>query len=211
MSHWSIWQNIALCENSVARSLLLQSQKCFLFIVYCLPNMFAWRFVFVLSVMWTITHERFWQSLRNLTQICIPVAGTSVHFLSLVTSLMTSSGLKMALITTSIFRLECRSKAQMSEILIAIFLAYSIFISIPIKKVATTSKWRSFWKCHNIKYSFNLISTMKRSSQNHTRKSIFHGDAAIYDVTWWLQRRPSIFLYRWKNNIFVITEKRTKI
>ena len=33
-------------------------------------------------------------------------------------------------------------------------------------------------------------------------KKYFHDDDVINDVTGWPQSRPSIFLYKWNNNIF---------
>ena len=42
-------------------------------------------------------------------------------------------------------------------------------------------------------------------------KRYFHDDDVIDDVTGWPQSRPSIFLYIWNNNIFMITKQRAKI
>ena len=52
---------------------------------------------------------------------------------------------------------------KMSEMLMAIFLVYSISgITSGKKKFVASSKWRPFW---NIKYSFNLTPDVKRSSK----------------------------------------------
>ena len=104
------------------------------------------------------------------------------------------------------FELERRSKAQMSEMLMAIFLVYSTS-GMPFGKKfvekSKWSKWRPFWKFWNIKHSFNLTSDMKRSSQI-MQKSIFHDDEVIDDddVARWPQSRPSLFLYKLNNDIF---------
>ena len=77
----------------------------------------------------------------------------------------------------------------------------AIFVPLPVKNFVASSKWRSFWKCQSIKYSFNLTSEMKRSSQIMQEK-YFHGDDVIDDVTERPQSPFSIFLYEWINNIF---------
>ena len=83
----------------------------------------------------------------------------------------------------------------------AIFLVYSTSgITSGKKFVASSRKW-PFWKVWNIKHSFNLTSDMKRSSQL-MQKKYFHDDDVIDGVTGWPQSRPSIFLYKWNNNIF---------
>ena len=43
------------------------------------------------------------------------------------------------------------------------------------------------------------------------QKKYFHDDDVIDDVTGWPQSRPSIFLYKWNNNFFMITKQRAKI
>ena len=98
----------------------------------------------------------------------------------------------------------------MSEMRLAIFLVYSTSGISCGKKVCRKLKWRPFWKFCNIKHSFNLTSDMKRSSQIMPKK-YFDDDDVIDDVTGWPQSRPSIFLYKWKNNIFMITKKRAKM
>ena len=97
------------------------------------------------------------------------------------------------------------------EMLMAIFWVYSISDITSGKKFFARSKWWPFWKCWNIKHSFNLTSDMKTSSQIML-KNICHNDDVIDDVTGWPQSRPSdTILYKWSNNIFMITKKRAKI
>ena len=51
---------------------------------------------------------------------------------------------------------------------------------------------------------------MKRLSQIMPKKSIFHDDDVINDVTGWPKSRPSIFLYKLNNNIFRDNYKTSK-
>ena len=88
-------------------------------------------------------------------------------------------------ISPSIFELECRSKAQ------NVGNAYGYLSGIFNFRY-------QFW---NNKHSFNLTSDVKRSSQI-MQKNIFHDDDVIDDVTVWPQSRPSLFLYKWKNDSF---------
>ena len=69
-------------------------------------------------------------------------------------------------IALSIFELEHRPKAQ--NVTNAHGYHCSIFkfrYHFRLKKIFSTSKWRPFWTCPNIKHSFNLTSAMQRSSQ----------------------------------------------
>ena len=79
---------------------------------------------------------------------------------------MTSPGHKIGQILKLIYLRQYLSysvdqKLNMSKMLTAIFLVYSI----SGKKKLSGSKWRPFWKFWNIKHSSNLTSDMKRSSQ----------------------------------------------
>ena len=108
-----------------------------------------------------------------------------------MTSLMTSPGHKIGQILKLIYLRQYLSysveqKLKMSEMLMAIFLVYSTSGITSGKKSLLGSKWRPFWKFWNIKYSFNLTSDMKRSSQIMPKK-VFYGDDVIDDVTGWPQ------------------------
>ena len=85
--------------------------------------------------------------------------------------------------------------------LMAIFVAYSTSGVTSGKIFRHEFKWRLFWKCLNIKHSFNLTSEMKRSSQIMQEKLF----------SWWWRHRwrhrttSKSFLYipLWmQNNIF---------
>ena len=122
-----------------------------------------------------------------------------------MTSLVTSPGHSVSQILKLIYLRQylgysVDQKLKMSEMLMAIFLAYSTSGITSGKKFVASSQWRPFWKFSNIKRSFNLNSDMKRSSQIMPKK-IFHYDDVIDDVTGWPQSRPSIFLYKWTKNL----------
>ena len=82
-------------------------------------------------------------------------------------------------------------------------------IQLPVssgkKKVSRPNKMRPFWKCYNIKYSFNLKH--EKIAANYARKSVSHTD----DVTGWPQIRSSIFLCKLLKNISLDELKNTKI
>ena len=123
-----------------------------------------------------------------------------------MTSSMTSPGHKVGQILKVIYLRQYLSKSvdqklKMSEMLMAIFLVYSTSGTTSGKKVCRELKVVAILKIWNIKHSFNLTSDMKRSSQIMPKK-YFHDDDVIDDVTGWPQSRPSIFLYKWSNNIF---------
>ena len=92
-----------------------------------------------------------------------------------MTSLMTSPGRKVGQIFKLIYFRQylgysVDQKLKMSEMLMAIFLVYSISDTTCVKKFVASSKWRPFWKFSNIKRSFNLTPGMKRSSQIMPKK-----------------------------------------
>ena len=148
-----------------------------------------------------------WCHTNNILQVhCWGCLVVQVVFRAPMTSLMTSQNHKICQILKLIYLLQYLSysvdeKLKMSEMLMAIFLVYSTSGITSGKKFVASSKWRPFWKFWNIKHSFNLTSDMKRSSQIMPKK-YFHDDDVIDGVTGWPQSRPSIFLYKWNNNIF---------
>ena len=100
-------------------------------------------------------------------------------------SLMTSqSRSNFEIDISQYFRLIVDQKLKISEMFMAILLAYSTF--------GITSLW-TFWKCWNIKHSFNLTYDMKRSSQIMPEKIFFTGRSP---------NRPSMSHYEGNKNIF---------
>ena len=149
-----------------------------------------------------------WCHTNNILQVhCWGCLVVKVMFRALMTSLMTSQDHKVGQILKLIYLRQYLSysvdqKLKMSEMLMAIFLVYSTSGITSGKKSLSRAQdgghSENFW---NIKHSFNLTSDTKRSSQIMPKK-VFHDDDVIDGVTGWPQNRPSIFLYKWNNNIF---------
>ena len=59
-----------------------------------------------------------------------------------------------------------------------------------------------------LKYQTQLQFDLRyeKIGPNYAQKSFFHDDDVIDDVTGWPQSRASIILYKWNNNIFLITK-----
>ena len=83
-------------------------------------------------------------------------------------------------------------KLKMSEMLMAIFLVYSNSGITSDKKVSSKLKMAAFL--------FDL--TYEEIVPNYAKKRYFHDNDVLNDVTGWAQSRPSIFFYKWNNNIF---------
>ena len=156
-----------------------------------------------------------WCHTNNILQVhCLRCLVVQVLFHALMTSLMTSQDHKVGQILKLIYLRQYLSysvdqKLKMSEMLMAIFLVYSTSGMTSGKKIVASSKWRPFWNFLNIKHSFNLNSEMKRSSEIMP-KNVFHDNDIIDDVTGFPPSWPSIFLYKWNNNIFHDNQKTSK-
>ena len=135
----------------------------------------------------------------NFLCICIIRLWLQLYEYIFTTSLMTSPGHKIDQILKFIYlrqylNYSVDQKLKMSEMLMAIFLAYSPSGITSGKKSLSGSKWRPFWKFWNIKHSFNLTSDVKRSSQIMPKKFLW----------WWRHPRRhmvaskflSIFMFR---------------
>ena len=90
-------------------------------------------------------------------------------------SLMTSPGHKVGQILKWIYLRQyliysVGQKFKMSEMPMAIVLVYSTSDIASGKKSLSRSKWRLFWKCWNIKHSFNLTADIESSSQIMPKK-----------------------------------------
>ena len=148
-----------------------------------------------------------WCHTNNILQVqCWGCLVVQVMFHALRTSLMMSQDHKVGQILKLIYLRHYLSysvdlKHKMSKMLMAIFLVYSTSDITSGKKVYRELKMAAILNFLNIKRSFNLNSDMKRLSQIMPKKN-FHDDDIIDDVTGWPQSWPSIFLYKWNNNIF---------
>ena len=141
-----------------------------------------------------------WCHTNNILQVhCWGCLVVQVMFHTLMTSLMTSQDHKVGQILKLIYLRQYMSysvdqKLKMSEMLMAIFLVYSTS-GITSGKTVSASFWHQIWKDH----------------PKLCQKKYFHDDF-IDDITGWPQSRPSIFLYKWNNNIFHDNyKKRSKI
>ena len=100
-------------------------------------------------------------------------------------------------ISPSIFELERRSKAQ------NVGNAHGYLSGI-------TSGNKSLSRAQNSGHfeNFEILNTASiwpqiwKDRPKLCQKKYFHDDDVIDDVTGWPQSRPSIFLYKWNNNIF---------
>ena len=127
-----------------------------------------------------------------------------------MTSFMTSPSHKISQILKLIyirqyFNYSVDQKLKMSEMLMAIFLVYSPSGIASGKKVCRELKMAAILKI--LKYETQLQFDLRYENivPNYATKRIFD-DEVIDDVTGWPQSRPSIFLYIWNNNIFMITK-----
>ena len=84
----------------------------------------------------------------------------------------------------------------------AIFLACSTSGITSGEKVCRELKMAAILKI--LKYQTQLQFDLRYETivPNYVKKSIFHDDDIIDDVTGWPPIQPSIFLYKWNNNIF---------
>ena len=107
-------------------------------------------------------------------------------------------------ISPSIFELERWSKAQNVGNAHG-YLGLMVYSTSGItsgKKVCREFKMAANLKI--LKYLTQLQFDLRYEKivPNYAKKKYFHDDDVIDDVTGWLQIRPSIFLYKWNNNIY---------
>ena len=129
-----------------------------------------YSFIYEITTFFMITKQRANISSLNFLCICIIRLWLQVYEYISMTSFMNSPSHKIGQILKLIYLRQYLSysvdqKLKMSDMLMAIFLAYSPSGITSGKKVLSGSKWRPFWKFWNIKHSFNWNSDMKRSSQ----------------------------------------------
>ena len=146
----------------------------------CLSRCFSGRF----NYEGLVPHKQYFAGTLSGMSSCAKYVSRTHDVIDDVTRSQSMSNFEID-ISPSILKLQRRSKAQNVG---------------NVKKFVASSKWRPFWKCLDIKHSFNLTPDMKSSSQFMPKKYL-HDDDVIHDVTGWPQSRPSIFLYKWNNNI----------
>ena len=135
---------------------------------------------------------------------------------ALMTSQMTSVVHKVSqtlklLYLHQYFSYSVDQKLKISEMPIAFLLVYSISGITSGKKFVAISKWRNggHFEIFLILTTVSLWPQIWKGRPKLCQKSLFHGDDAIDDVTWWHQSRPFVFRYNWNKRIFMITTKRT--
>ena len=114
--------------------------------------------------------------------------------------LMTSSSLKICHNCELQYLCQYLSKGIGEKLKMSLILMVIFPVSLWVKNFLATSKWRPFWKCQIIKYSFiwpqNLTDHPKLYKKNismvMTSSMTSQGDLNVV----------SLFLYGWKNNIF---------
>ena len=84
----------------------------------------------------------------------------------------------------------------------AIFLVFSTSGITFGKKVCRELKIAAILKILKYQTQLQLDLRYEKIVPNYAKKKYFHDDDVIDDVTGWPQSRPSIFLYKWNNNIF---------
>ena len=172
-----------------------------------------YSFINEIITFFMITTQRTKISSLNFLCICIIRLWLQLYEYIFMTSFMTSPSQKIGHILKLIYlrqylNYSVDQKLKMLEMLMAIFLVYSPSGITSGKK--SLSRAQNSGHFENLKYSFNLTSDMKRSSQFMPKK-VF---------SWWWRHRwrhrvssksASIFLYIWNNNISMITKQRAKI
>ena len=90
----------------------------------------------------------------------------------------------------------------MWETLVVILIVYSTSGKTSGKKVRCNVKMAAILKMPKYYAQVQSDTRYEKIIPNYGRKSIFHDDDVIYDVTALPQSCPSMFLYEWKMNIF---------
>ena len=105
--------------------------------------------------------------------------------------------------TPSVFNLERWSKQSkpqnVGNIGLAIHWHTTFLVKLMMTKYGKFSKFRHLSKCSNFQYSPYLPWDMERPYRNYSYYDVTD------DVTAWRQSRLSIFMLKWKCNIFAIT------
>ena len=124
-----------------------------------------------------------------------------------MTSSMTSQDHKVGQILKLIYLRQYLSygvdqKLEMSEMLMAIFPVYSTSGITSGKKVCRELKLAAILKILKYLTQLQFDFRYEKIVPDYAKKKCFHDDDVIDGVTGWPQSRPSIFIYKWNNNIF---------
>ena len=175
-----------------------------------------YSFINEIITFFMITKQRAKILSLNFLCICIIRLWLQLYEYIFMTSFMTSPNHKIGQILKLIYlrqylNYSVDQKLKMSEMLMAIFLVYSTSGITSGKKVSRELKMAAILKILKYETQLQLDLRYENIVQNYAKKKYFHDDDVIDDVTGWTQSRPSLFLYKWNNNIFMITKQRAKI
>ena len=90
----------------------------------------------------------------------------------------------------------------MLEMLMAIFLTSSTSSITSGENVYRELKMADILKISKYEKQLQFDLRYEKIVPNYAKKSIFHDDDVIHDVTGWPWIRSYIFLYKWNSNIF---------
>ena len=166
-----------------------------------------YSFINEIITFFMITKQRAKISSLNFLCICIIRLWLQLHEYIFMTSLMTSPGHKIGQILKLIYLRHNLSysvdqKLKMSEMLMAIFLVYSASGITSSKKSLSRAQNGCHFENFKILNTASMWPQIWKDRPKLCPKKYFHDDDVIDDVTGWPQSRPSIFLYKWNNNIF---------
>ena len=175
-----------------------------------------YSFINEIITFFMVTKQRAKISSLNFLCICIIRLWLQLYEYIFMTSFMTSPSHKIGQILKLIYlrqylNYSVDQKLKLSDMLMAIFLVYSPSGITSGKKVCRELKMAAILKILKYKTQLQFDLRYKNIVPNYAKKKYFHDDDVIDDVTGWPQSRPSIFLYIWNNNIFMITKQRAKI
>ena len=174
-----------------------------------------YTFINEIMTFFMITKQRANISPFNFLCICIIRLWLQLYECIFMTSSMTSPSHKIGQILKLIYLRQYLNnsvdqKLKMSEMLMAIVLVYSPSGITSGKKVCRELKMAAILKILKYETQLQFDLRYEKIVPNYVKKKYFHDDV-IDDVTGWPRSRPSIFLYIWNNNIFMITKQRAKI
>ena len=166
-----------------------------------------YSFINEIITFFIITKQRAKISSLNFLCICIIRLWQQLYEYIFMTSLMTSPGHKIGQILKLIYLRQYLSysvdqKLKMSEMLMAIFLVYSTSGIASGKKSLSRAQNGGHFENFEILNTASIWPQIWKDRPKLCQKIYFRDDDVIDDVTGWLQSRPSIFLYKWNNNIF---------
>ena len=160
-----------------------------------------------ITTFFMITYKR--AKISSLNFLCIGIMSLWLQLYKYIfmTSLMTSLGNKIGQILKLIYLRQYLSYSvdqilKISEMLMAIVLVYPTSGVTSGKKSLSRAQNGGHFENFEILNTTSIWPQIWKDRPKLCQKKYFHDDDVIDCVTRWLQSRPSIFLYKWNNNIF---------